>query len=74
MVKWEYIKFTSKDPMEHLNKLGQQGWELVSTTTVWYEGGLAPYHNFFLKRQAEEPFIPHPFENLERLPNATYDN
>lgn len=49
MTRWEYLKLGTDGPncIEELNRLGPQGWELVSTSAP---EPLSRYWVFFFKR------------------------
>lgn len=48
MKKWEYmIEVTTKDYIPDLNKLGNEGWELITVVTLHVEEGIQDYKYFF---------------------------
>lgn len=61
--KWEYKKIVlsnKSDPIEELNKLGNKGWELISTMLLPSRIGNDYYFSnteYYLKRNTRTPYV-----------------
>lgn len=53
MDKWEYkIEATTREHGVDLNKLGEEGWELVTVVSMNKEAGWQDYKYIFKRRKA----------------------
>ncbi len=55
MSKWEYLVEEmdngDEESQDLLNKLGDEGWELISVTPAVYDDGRCEFEKAFLKRK-----------------------